>query len=159
VCHTIHKALADAEAVPEGLNQRHPDFAALAVRLGRAMGREAEAVAALRAAEADKSLFNLENDTVGVAVLEAMRGGESFNGTAAELMEKMKAADPSLDSHLSAKRLSKRLQKLWPHLAAVLSARQEVGHGGALRYTFQPPGPSGAQATAEEDEETGELFD
>ncbi|NCA82686.1 MAG: hypothetical protein EOM72_08050 [Opitutae bacterium] len=159
VCHTIHKALADVEPVPGGLNQRHPDFAAFAVRLGRAMGREAEAVAAMKAAEADKSLFNLENDTVAAAVLDFMRGGDRFDGTAAELLEKMKAADPSLDSHLSAKRLSKRLQKLWPHLATVLSARQEVGHGGALRYTFHPPGPSGAHVPADEDEETGELFD
>jgi len=139
VCHTLHRALADAEAVPGGLNARHPDFAALAVRLGRAMGREAEAVAALRAAEADKSLFNLENDTVGVVVLEAMRGGESFNGTAAELMERLKTADPTLEGHLSARRLGKRLSKLWPHLVAVLGARQEPGHGGSIRYSLKPP--------------------
>lgn len=139
ICRTIHKALADTQPVPEGLNQRHPDFAAFAVRLGRAMGREAEAVAAMRAAEADKSLFNLENDTVAAAVLDFMRGGDLFTGTAAELLGKMKEADPSLDSHLSAKRLSKRMQKLWPHLATVLGARQEIGHGGALRYTLRPP--------------------
>ena len=158
ICQTIHKALADAEAVPEGLNQRHPDFAAFAVRLGRAMGRGAEAVAAMKAAEADKSLFNLENDSVSAALLDFMRGGEVFAGTSAELLEKMKAADPSLDSHLSAKRLSKRMQKLWPHLAAVLNARQEVGHGGALHYTLHPPGPSEARATAEDDEDAGGLF-
>lgn len=139
VCHTIHKALADAEAVPSGLNARHPDFAAFAVRLGRAIGREAEAVAAIRAAEADKSLFNLENDAIGAAVLEAMRSGVPFNGTASELLERLKANDASLEGTLSAKRLGRRMGKLWPHLEAVLSARQEVGHGGGLRYSLKPP--------------------
>lgn len=139
ICQTIHKALADAEPVPDGLNQRHPDFAAFAVRLGRALGREAEAVAALRAAEADKSVFNLENDSIAAAVLEAMRSGEPFTGTAAELLERMKIHDPGLEGTLSAKRLSKRMSKLWPHLEAVLSARQEVAHGGGLRYTLKPP--------------------
>ena len=143
VCHTIRAALADAEPVPSGLNARHPDFAAFAVRLGRAMGREADAVAALRAAEADKSLFNLENDAVGAAVLEAMRSGVAFNGTAAELLERLKANDASLEGTLSARRLGKRMAKLWPHLEAVLSARQEVGHGGSIRYTIKPPSNGG----------------
>lgn len=139
ICQTIHKALADAEPVPGGLNQRHPDFAAFAVRLGRALGREAEAVAALRAAEADKSLFNLENDTIGAAVLEAMRSGTPFYGTSAELLERLKTNDSSLEGTLSAKRLSKRMGKLWPHLEAVLGAKQEIGHGGGLRYSLKPP--------------------
>lgn len=139
ICRTLSAALADEEPVPGGLNARHPDFAAFAVRLGRALGREAEAVAALRAAEADKSLFNLENDFIGAGILEAMRSGVPFNGTSAELLARMKEGDSSLEGTLSAKRLGKRMSKLWPHLEAVLSARQEIGHGGGLRYTLKPP--------------------
>ena len=143
VCHTIHKALADAETVPSGLNSRHPDFAAFAVRLGRAMGREAEAVAALRAAEADKSLFNLENDTIGAAILEAIRSGVPFNGSSAELLERLKENDASLEGTLSARRLAKRMAKLWPHLEAALGAKQEHGQGALLRYTLKPPSNGG----------------
>ena len=139
IVQTIHKALADTESMPGGLNQRHPDFAAFSVRLGRAMGRGAEAVAALQAAEADKSLFNLENDFVGAAIVEALRGGEPFIGTAAALLERLTGNDPSLEGTLSAKRLGKRMGKLWPHLQAVLSARQDVCHGKSILYTLKPP--------------------
>ena len=139
ICQTISCALADTATTPGGLNQRHPDFAAFAVRLGRAMGRESDAVAALRAAESDKSLFNLENDSVGSVLLESMRGGVPFTGTAGELLELLKVVDSSLEGTLSAKRLGKRLAKLWPHLEAVLKAKQEVGHGGGLRYSLKPP--------------------
>jgi len=139
ICWMISAALADTSPVPEGLNQRHPDFATFAVRLGRAMGCEAEAVAALQAAEADKSLFNLENDYIGAAILETMRSGEPFDGTAAELLDRLKTADPSLEGQLSTKRLSKRMSKLWPHMEAVFEASQETGHGGALRFRLKPP--------------------
>ena len=139
ICHVIADALLDSAPTPSGLNQRHPDFASFAVRIGRAIGMEVEAVAALRAAEADKSLFNLENDTIGAAILEAMRRGAPFTGTAAELLELIKTADASLEGNLSARRLGKRLSKLWPHLEAVLGAKQEIGHGGFTRYTFNPP--------------------
>ena len=139
ICQVIADALLDTEPTPAGLNQRHPDFASFAVRIGRAIGRESEAVAALRAAEADKSLFNLENDSIGAVILETMRRGEAFAGTAGELLEKLKASDYTLDGTLSAKRLSKRMQKLWPHLEAILTAKQEPGHGGIIRFTLRPP--------------------
>ena len=153
ICHTIHKALADSATVPTGLNQRHPDFAAFAVRLGRAMGREAEAIAALSSAEADKSLFNLENDTIGAVLLESMRSGLNFYGTAAELLERLKTTDPTLDSHLSARRLGKRIARLWPHLVAVLQAVQETAHGGSMRYHFKPPIVAGSAIVDDEDED------
>jgi hypothetical protein len=143
IADTISQALADAEPVPSGLNSRHPDFAAFAVRLGRAMGREADAVAALRAAEADKSLFCIQNDSIGAAILEVMQGGTAFDGTAAELLERLKANDASLEGKLSARRLGKRLSKLWPHLTTALGARQEPAAGGNLRYSLKPPSESG----------------
>lgn len=55
-------------STPSGLNLRHPDFAAFAVRVGRALGRETEAISALRYAEADKSAFCVENDDFGLAI-------------------------------------------------------------------------------------------
>jgi len=138
IAQTLSRALADNEAVPNGLNARHPDFAKLAVRIGRAIGREAQAIAALRAAEADKGLFNLENDIVGAALLELLRAGP-FTGTAAELLEAIEGVDTSFQGKLSVKRLAKRLGKLWPHLESVFKARSEKGHGGFMRFSFQKP--------------------
>lgn len=68
------------DPTPTGLNRRHPDFAAFAVRLGRALGREAEAIAALQHAEADKSAFCLENDSIGAALLAYLRAAKSLPG-------------------------------------------------------------------------------
>lgn len=139
IVRTLSRALADTEPVPGGLNKRHPDFATLAVRLGRAMGCEREAIAALRAAEADKGLFNLENDEIGAALLEMLRTRDTFNGTAAELAQELIALDPAFDGRLSAKRLAKRVSKLWPHLENVLSAKRDTGHGGYSILHFQRP--------------------
>lgn len=139
ICDVLAIALADTAPVPECLNQRHPDFAAMAVRIGRAMGQETEAVAALRSAEQDKSLFNLENDSIAATILEMLRNGIPFAGTASELLERLKLTDPSLEGKLSVKRLSNRISKLWPHMEAALQAEREVGHGGAMRYTLRPP--------------------
>jgi hypothetical protein len=136
----IAKALADKSPVEGGnLNRRHPDFASFSVRLGRAMGREKQAVAALRSAENDKSRFNLENDEVGSALLEL---GE-WQGTAAELLEAIIAMDSSFEGKWSAKRLGKRLAKLWPHLESVLHASKEAeGHSKQVVYRFNSP-PAG----------------
>jgi putative DNA primase/helicase len=143
ICATLAKALADAAPVPTGLNARHPDFAALAVRIGRACGREAEAVAALRAAEADKGLFNIENDSIGAALLELLAAGP-FIGTAGELLEKLKEVDSAFDGRLSDKRLGKRLSKLWPHLESTLRAiKERDGHTRTWIYTFRPPSVAG----------------
>ena len=136
IAQTLSRALADSAAVPAGLNARHPDFAQLAVRIGRAIGCEPQAVAALQAAEADKGLFNLENDTIGAALLELLQAGP-FAGTAAELLKALVEIDPSFDGKLSAKRLAKRLSKLWPHLQSVANAQSERAHGGFLRYSFK----------------------
>jgi hypothetical protein len=126
--------------VPDGLNARHPDFARLAVRIGRAIGRGPEAVAALLAAESDKSLFNLENDFMGAALLDLLKAAP-FRGNAAELLTALVAADSSLEGKLSAKRLAKRLTKLWPHLEAVFSARYETDtHSKEKVYSMNPPG-------------------
>jgi hypothetical protein len=138
IAQTLSRALANQEAVPDGLNARHPDFARLAVRIGRAIGREAQAVAALQAAESDKGLFNLENDPIGAALLELLQAG-LFDGTAAELLKALVEIDPSFEGKISAKRLAKRLSKLWPHLETVCKARSEKAHGGYLKFSFERP--------------------
>ncbi|MEI6166531.1 MAG: hypothetical protein WCS52_04995 [bacterium] len=139
IAHSLLRALADHESVPGGLNSRHPDFAEMAIRIGRAVGRGDEAVMALRAAEADKGMFSIENDNVGAALLELVRAG-SFKGTAAELVVAITRVDPSFVGKLSPKTLSKRMSKLWPHLERVFKVTQERDtHTKMLKYTLQPP--------------------
>lgn len=135
ICWTLATALAETAPVQTGLNARHPDFASLAVRIGRALNIEARAVAALQAAEADKALFNLENDWIGNVLLELLKAGP-FSGTAAEMLEALIEVDPSLAGKLSTKRLSLRLQKMWPHIENICSGISEIVHGGVKKYTL-----------------------
>jgi hypothetical protein len=140
IAQMLSKALADTAPVPANLNKRHPDFAAFAVRLGRAMGCETEAVAALQSAEADKSLFNLENDDLGAALLLLIEREGLFAGTAAELAGEL----PDLDgNYWTSKRIGKRLAKLWPHVTGVFNATAERSHGGILTYSIRARGGFG----------------
>lgn len=136
IINTLSKALADNNPTPENLNRRHPDFAAFAVKIGRAIGREQEAIAALQAAESDKSQFNLENDDMGSALLELIARQESFSGTAAELLEVLKDNE-SYFANWGAKKIAKRLNKLKPHLESIFETRYEKDRQGIMRYSFR----------------------
>ena len=103
IAETLAAALKDSQPTPTGLNQRHPDFAAFAVRIGRALSREAETVAALQSAEADKSAFCLENDSIGAALLAYLGTAGTFTGTAAELVPHLVATDGDLAERLVGK--------------------------------------------------------
>ncbi len=143
IARTLASALADTKPTRAGLNQRHPDFAAFAVKIGRAIGRESETVHALKSAEDDKSLFCLENDSVANALLACLASGETFTGTASVLREKLIRTDTDIaalaeSGKLSVKRLGKRLSALWPHLEKVLAtAKQEGDRKGFTIYTLK----------------------
>ena len=139
IAHTLSRALADKDDVPGKLNARHPDFARLAVRIGRAMGRGDQVIAALSAAEDDKSTFNLENDVVGTALLELLQD-ESFDGTASDLFGQLITIDPKFNTYnWSPKRLAKQLKGLMPHLESVFKVTTERdGHSKQLVYHFKP---------------------
>ncbi len=138
IAQTLRGALADTAPTLTALNARHPDFAAFAVRIGRALGRESEGITALHTAEADKSAFCLENDTIAAALLAYLRLAGTFTGTAAELAPRLVETDGDLRDKLSAKRLGKRLASLWPHLAKALAvAQRETDRTGLLHFTFR----------------------
>ena len=156
IAETLSKALADTTPIPAGLNQRHPDFGAFAVRIGRAVGREAECIAALKAAELDKAAFCLENDALGCALVAFMRGRKLWQGTAAELLEALKEVDPDMAAirdngkpEWSAKRVSKRLSALWPHLEKGFTPCQKAteAHSKTVRFTFGSAGFAGIEST------------
>ncbi len=145
IAQILSEALKDQKPIPEGLNSRHPDFATFAVKLGRAMGMESEAIAAQRAAEADKGLFNIENNPVGAALLEICKN-EPFHGTAKELLDKITEVDCAFAGKWTSKRLGKRLKDLWPHLVAVFNAREETDrHSKTKIYEFTPAGIAGTE--------------
>jgi hypothetical protein len=138
IAYALQDALADKAAAPKGLNKRHPDWADLAIRIGRAIGQGTEAERALAAAEADKALFNLENDNIGYSLLQLCRAG-TVSGTLAEIKEKLGTVD-SFVGEMSTKKISKRIEKLWPHLSELLAARKEVGHDNTNTYFFKHMG-------------------
>lgn len=143
LAQTLSRALADDAPVPSKLNARHPDFASFAVRIGRALGRETQTIAALRTAEADKASFCLENDNIAAALLGHLESAKSFTGTAAELVPHLIAVDPELVSRLSAKSLGKRLSGLWPHLTASLNASKQKNRDGTTIFSFSECGVCG----------------
>jgi hypothetical protein len=147
ICHTLAAALADDVPVPKGLNRRHPDFAAFAVKIGRACGQEAEFTRALWAAESDKSRFCLENDTVGVALIAMLADHKSFVGTAAQMLPVLAAYDSDFSQNAtgprgnpiwSAKRLGKRLATLWPHVEAVADAKKGEDRNHFTVFNISP---------------------
>ena len=135
IVQTLRAALADTAPTPPKLNARHPDFAAFAVKIGRALGREAEAVVALQTAEADKSSFCLENDSVAPAVLGYVRHVGEFDGSAAVLLPLLRQHDPELPENLSPRGLGKRLSNLIPHLARVFAVAK--CHEGRCSKVFE----------------------
>lgn len=141
IAETLAAALRDTGPTPSGLNARHPDFAAFGVKIGRALNREVETIAALKAAESDKAAFCLENDTIAAALLAYLANAGTFTGTAKDLVPHLVATDSDLAERLSAKRLGKRLAALWPHLqvASPGATKAKDRHGFTVfKFGVQP---------------------
>lgn len=136
IATTLAKALAESGKTPKNLNSRHPDFASLAVRIGKALGREDDFTNALRSAEADKSRICVENDWVGGALLTWLQDTTEVVGTAGDLTNSLQSQDGVTFARLTARKLAKTLANLWPHLEAVFNAHKEMKHGGVLEYSF-----------------------
>lgn len=145
VCRTLAAALADRAPVPAGLNARHPDWGAFSIRIGRALGAEQEAVVAVRAAEADKSRFCLENDPIGAALMTMLQNTTHWAGTAAALLERLQEIDQDLGAVRDdgkpiwgAKRVGKRLAAIWPHVVVAFpGSTGEKDRNGVQEYRFK----------------------
>jgi len=138
VAETLSRALAERRPVTKSFNKRHPDFGVQCIRIGRALNIEPDVTEALFRAEADKSIFAVENDWLGSVLVDVLKMGQ-FHGTASQLQTRLFAADPGLAGVLNVKKLGKRLDKMWQHLSSVFDCRREFDkHLGAMRYTFNP---------------------
>lgn len=143
IAYTLSKVLADTVSVESNINKRHPDFASLAVKVGRAIGREEDVITALKTAEADKSSFNLENDEIGSLLMTLINTEGSFAGTATDLFNKLKGLEPTLEKRITSQRLGKKLKALWAHLKDVFTVEVKTAHGGINKYSITGRGGSG----------------
>ncbi|MDD2598357.1 MAG: hypothetical protein PHO37_03910 [Kiritimatiellae bacterium] len=139
LCRIMAQALADRKPVPKGLNRRHPDWAEFAVKCGRAMGQEQHVLAAIKSAEAGKSVFALENNWIGAMLTSVLRPGEEWQGTSTDLCEMISERgelNEKQKKDLSPHRIGRQLGLIWPHLEKVLSANKRSCYGKAL-YIFE----------------------
>lgn len=138
VANAIRSMLADPKPVPGGINKRHPDFAKVAVKLGRAIGEEEEITAALRHAELDKSLFNLQEDPFGQALL--VRFQTRYEGSAGAILDHIKpivGEENVRKRGWNAMKISALLRKLWPHLREIYGIEKRIYAGNTL-YLLDP---------------------
>jgi len=148
ICQILSKSLADNKPVPNKLNARHPDFAEMAVRIGRQFDQEKNIVDALKWAEKDKSTFNMENDDIGVTIKEYFEQNESdvLTGDANDIVKQLKEINPELwgskhKKELTARGFGNRLKTILPHLETLYRAESPIGTGNNKRvYSFFRPG-------------------
>lgn len=144
LCRVLSRVLADTAPTPQEINRRHPDWAAFAVRCGRAIGAETAAVDALRVAETDKSRFSVENDQVGTMIMQIMSSRDEWTGTAGELRDIMSSEIEGFDPKFwSPTRLGKRIERLWPHVEAIFSASKRLLQGKTQYYMVGVVGVNG----------------
>jgi len=137
IAEAAQRALADTKPVPEGLNRRHPDWGALAVRLGRAIGTESWVIEALRRAEIDKAAFVIENHPIFRALKDVVERDHQIRGSADALLQAMIEVDPSLERKVSATALGRHLLKHWSFLETMFIAEKTFDlHRRATSYYF-----------------------
>ena len=141
---TLMAALADDKPVDGSINRRHPDYGVFAVRCGRAFGDEMGAVAAMEAAELDKALLPLLNDTVAkeiVAVLRAQEPVGSMRFTASDMSDAIikrfgdDESDDNTKKIYGARRIGKTIKKLEREFSTLFSWTSGTIEG-RTRYEF-----------------------
>lgn len=138
IVQALQKAMADSAPVPSGINRRHPDFAAFAVRIGRAIGQENAAIEALRASEISKSIFNLKQDSLGELLVQFIKGECMYTSTA--ILDKIKEVFG--ESFVNQKRwnvirIGRAIETIFPHLEAIYNAETRISRG-IKQYFFTP---------------------
>ncbi len=137
-------ALADEKPVDASINRRHPDYGVFAVRCGRAFGDEPGAIHAMEAAELDKALLPLLNDTIAkeiVAVLRAQEPVGSMRFTATDMADAIiqRFGDDDSDDNTKkiygARRIGKAIKKLEREFSTIFRWNSST-YEGRTRYDF-----------------------
>ena len=152
IARVLVKALADTSPVDKSINKRHPEYGKFSVRCGRAFGDEMGVVGALGAAEADKSLLPLINDTVGRQILRVLaQTNYTLKFTSGEMSERILKAqgdetDEKTATMYSARRVGKTISKYLRQLATILVMDEPRLLQGRTTYAVHGVRGSAAQA-------------
>lgn len=144
VLRTLAAALADKGKVDENINRRHPEFAEFAVRCGRAMGCEAEAIRALSTAEIEKSVLPLMNDMIAKEIVAVLLNQEKVGDlgfTAGEMTDMIIGGldaddvDEKTKAIYGARRIGKTIKKFEADFATIFNYSSRILEG-KTRYEF-----------------------
>ena len=142
IARAVHGAMAVNASPPDGLNRRHPDWAAWAWRIGVALGIREAAEDALYGAEEDKSLFTIVSDEAFGLPFVRYRDSltAEWEGDAAQLLTSLTSARIITEEdarHLSARGIGRRLSASWPFYRQVFGAEKRISSGRVI-YRFSP---------------------
>ena len=152
IAKTVALALADPKDVDQSINRRHPDYGRFSVKCGRAFGRETEVIEALGAAEVDKSILPLRNDTVTKEILSVLEAnGWSMRFTSGEMSEAIinrmgDDADDKTRQMYGSRRVGKAMSKYIRQFSAVFKVMEPRTVEGRTVYEFTGLTPAGALA-------------
>ena len=142
IARTLAKVLADSEPVEKSVNRRHPDYGEFSVKIGRAIGDEEGTIKALGAAEADKALLPLKNDTVTKEILAVLAdNGWRWEGTAGELSSEIikrqgDDEDDKTKQIFSSRRIGKALNKYLRQFSIIFNTAEPRTLTGRTTYKF-----------------------
>jgi hypothetical protein len=137
VATTIRKVLADTWN-GDSPNRRHPDFGKSAIRIGRVLGIEEEAVKALKAVESDKYLFNLKNDPFGEIWMRLIiRPGEFDSAALFAKMREQMGEEYIRNSKWNPVKVGKAIDRLWESLRFCYKIDRRFVRGRAI-YSVAP---------------------
>jgi hypothetical protein len=160
MARTLSKALADTGVADKSINKRHPDYGMFSLRLGRALGCEAEVVRAMGAAEIEKALLPLKNDIIMSAVLKVLQFNEEpwkMRFTSGEMAEKIIAMqgdeiDERTKQMFSARRVGKAFSRYARQMSEVFKMEQPRLYEGRTLYEIQGLSAAGELALKQEQE-------
>lgn len=137
VAQTIAKVLAD-DSPAQHVNRRHPDWGAIAVKTGRALGIEEQAVKALQAAEMDKYVSNLKSDAFGEMVMRLVRQPMTVDAAHfAELIKHEYGEDYYRRAGWNPVKVGKSIERLSESLKILYQLSKRILRGKAI-YSLAP---------------------
>lgn len=154
---TLSVALADTKTVDQTINKRHPDYGNFSVRCARAFGQEAEAIRAMSAAEVDKAILPLMNETVAKEIYSTLlrqdpKGCMKF--TSGEMSEAIVKhigeddADDKTKTIFGSRRVGKALSTFRKEFSVIFRMREPRIYEGKTLYEFEGLTAQGATIVA-----------
>lgn len=164
ITRTVAAALMDQGEVDQSINRRHPDYGRFSVRCGRAFGDETGVIEALGAAEADKSLLPLRNDTITKEILRVLADQEppySMRFTAGDMSDAIlsRMGDDDTDEKskqiYGSRRVGKAMSKYLRQFGVIFKMMEPRILDGKTLYEFTGLTASGKLAMVSEVDKVG----